>query len=66
MNSRAGLFIVFAIVAGIGMLYVNLSHAPKKPPASAPRIKSPQQNEYVTTATLEHYDAVPREDADND
>jgi hypothetical protein len=32
------------------MLYVNLSHAPKKPPASAARIQSPQQNECVTTA----------------
>jgi len=54
MNNRTGLFIVMAIVAGVGMLYVNLSHAPKKPPASAPRIQSPQQNECVTTATLDY------------
>src|SRR5262249_22741468 len=38
----------------VGMLYVNLSHAPKKPPASAARIQSPQQNECVTTATLDY------------
>jgi len=54
MNNRTGLFIVMAIVAGVGMLYVNLSHAPKKPPASAARIQSPQQNECVTTATLDY------------
>jgi hypothetical protein len=51
MNSRTGWFIVLAIVAGIGMLYVNFSHTPKKPPAA--RAQTPQ-NECATAATLDY------------
>jgi hypothetical protein len=48
MNNRTGWFIVLAIVAGIGMLYVNFSHTPKKPPAA--RVQTPQ-SECAVAAT---------------
>ena len=51
--NRTGWLIGLAIVAGLGLLYVNSSHAPKKPPAPAARLHSPQ-NDCSVAATLDY------------